>query len=220
MHLTHSKICLNRLWSDEIYKNCQFTGGGEKPGQQVYRTYTYVVPFGISFLWQTTQQTETKKKKNKTACNKNAYSPTQEKKKSLWATHPAGDILQAWNKLLLRKILHVVASTCGSCHNSTHTMLARVMPPWGIPLLISKKGTASTQNEGGEESERTQHWGECVIFGSSEHKRGSCGYLSRFQRTLVHEGKATSEPDSDTIFVNQKVKSQSGRQKHLFEIKK
>lgn len=107
----------------------------------VYRLYACVIPFEITFLWQTTET----KKRNKRACNKNAYPPTRGEKKFLWSAHPPENFLRAWKKPYLRKIPHVIASSCGSSHAGNGTIVPRAVLPWEKTLLISEKVTDLSQ---------------------------------------------------------------------------
>lgn len=93
---------------------------------QVYRLYACIIPFEITFLWQTTET----KKRNKRVCNKNVYPPTRGEKKSLWSAQPPENFLGAWKKPYLRKIPHVVASSYGSGHAGNGTIVPRAVLPW------------------------------------------------------------------------------------------
>ena len=51
--------------------------------------------------------------------------------------------------------------------------------------------------------------------------RGSYKYHTQLQKTLVHEGEATSDPTSDTMYISLKIKSQNERHRGIyFGIKK
>lgn len=84
--LSHSKVHLNRRWSGEICKNCQFAvgvqgwGGGGTPDNR------FIGFISILFPSESLSYGNNTSKKNKTACSKNACSSTRGKS-SLWAAH-------------------------------------------------------------------------------------------------------------------------------------